>query len=99
MNTFKLTVSSPDGNKFSGDVIKLDVRGTEGDLAVMAGHIPFVTSLVEAPVKLLLPDDTEKEAYRQGSESNNNHNYDFYRSYLKHLLYRFFKDNLPYVKL
>ena len=66
MNTFHLTVSSPDGNKFSGDVIKLDVRGTEGDLAVMAGHIPFVTSLVEAPVKLLLPDDTEKEAYAKG---------------------------------
>ena len=66
MNTFHLTVSSPDGNKFSGDVIKLDVRGTEGDLAVMAGHIPFVTSLVEAPVKLLLPDDTEKEASAKG---------------------------------
>ena len=66
MNTFHLTLSSPDGNKFSGDVIKLDVRGTEGDLAVMAGHIPFVTSLVEAPVKLLLPDDTEKEAYAKG---------------------------------
>ncbi|MDO5478583.1 MAG: F0F1 ATP synthase subunit epsilon, partial [Clostridia bacterium] len=47
MNTFHLTVASPDGNKFSGDVIKLDVRGTEGELAVMAGHIPFVTSLVE----------------------------------------------------
>ena len=66
MNTFHLTVSSPDGNKFQGDVLKLDVRGTEGELAVMAGHVPFVTSLVEAPVLIILPDDTEKEAYAKG---------------------------------
>ena len=66
MNTFHLTVSSPVGNKFQGEVIKLDVRGTEGDLAVMAGHIPFVTSLVEAPVILTLPDDTEKKANVKG---------------------------------
>ena len=66
MNTFKLTVSSPDGNKFQGDVIKLDVRGTEGELAIMAGHIPFVTSLVEAPVNILLADDTEMKAFAKG---------------------------------
>ena len=59
MNTFKLTVSSPDGNKFQGDVIKLDVRGVEGDLAIMAGHIPFVTSIVKAPCVIWL-DDGEK---------------------------------------
>ena len=66
MNTFKLTVSSPDGNKFQGDVVKLDVRVTEGELAIMAGHIPFVTSLVEAPVNILLDDDTEKKAFAKG---------------------------------
>lgn len=66
MNTFKLTVSSPDGNKFQGDVIKLDVRGTEGELAIMAGHIPFVTSLVEAPVNILLDDDAEMKAFAKG---------------------------------
>ena len=66
MNTFHLTVSSPDGNKFQGDVLKLDVRGTEGELAVMAGHISFVTSLVEAPVLITLPDDSEKKAFAKG---------------------------------
>ena len=66
MNTFKLTVSSPDGNKFQGDVVKVDVRGTEGDLAIMAGHIPFVTSMDEAPVNILLDDDTEKKAFAKG---------------------------------
>ena len=66
MNTFHLVVSSPDGNKFEGDVIKLDVRGTEGDLAVMAGHIPFVTALTEAPVLIHLADDTQRKAYAKG---------------------------------
>ncbi len=66
MNTFHLTVSSPDGNKFSGDIIKLDVRGTEGELAVMAGHTPFVTSLVESPCFIHLEDDTIKEAHIKG---------------------------------
>jgi len=66
MNTFKLTISSPDGNKFQGNAVKLDVRGTEGELAIMAGHTAFVTALVEAPVKILLEDETEKTAYAKG---------------------------------
>ncbi len=66
MNTFHLIVSSPDGNLFEGDVVKLDVRGTEGDLAIMAGHIPFVTSIVEAPVVIHLEDESKKKAMAKG---------------------------------
>ncbi len=66
MNTFKLTVASPDGNTFSGDVVKLDVRGTEGELAIMAGHIPFITSLVKAPLVLWLDENTKKTATAEG---------------------------------
>lgn len=66
MNTFKLTVSSPDGNIFDGEVVKLDVRGVEGELAVMAGHVPFVTYLVKAPCVLWFEDGTKKEAVSEG---------------------------------
>lgn len=66
MNTFKLTVASPEGNKFCGDVIKLDVRGTEGELAIMAGHIPFVTSLVKCPCVIWLEDGSKKTAVTDG---------------------------------
>lgn len=45
MNTFKLIISTPNGNKFDGEAVKLTVRGTEGELAVLAGHIPFVTAV------------------------------------------------------
>ena len=66
MNTFKLTVASPDGNKFCGDIVKLDVRGTEGELAIMAGHIPFTTSVVKAPCAVWLDEDTQKTATVDG---------------------------------
>lgn len=66
MNAFKLVVSSPSGNSFEGDVVKLDVRGVEGELAVMAGHIPFITSLVKAPCTLHFEDGSVKTAECDG---------------------------------
>lgn len=66
MNTFKLTVSSPEGNIFEGDAVKLDVRGTMGDLAVMAGHIPFVSAVVKCECAIELPDETVKKATCDG---------------------------------
>ncbi len=45
MNTFPLIISSPDGDIFRGEAEKLILRGTEGELAVLAGHIPFVTAV------------------------------------------------------
>lgn len=66
MNTFKLIVSSPDGNIFEGDVIKFDVRGVEGELGIMAGHIPFVTSLVDGDCSVWFDDDTIKKAHTKG---------------------------------
>ena len=66
MKPFRLTVSSPDGNLFQGEVVKLDARGTEGEFAIMAGHIPFVTSVVQAPCVLWLDEETKKEARCDG---------------------------------
>ena len=62
MSTFELTISTPDGNKFEGKVTRLFVRGCEGDLAVLAGHIPFATAVVSCTVKIDLPDGTTKTA-------------------------------------
>lgn len=66
MNTFHLTVSSPDGNRFDGEVVKLDVRGVEGELAVMAGHVPFVTAVVNAPCAIWTDEETKREAVCDG---------------------------------
>ncbi|MBQ4151314.1 MAG: F0F1 ATP synthase subunit epsilon [Clostridia bacterium] len=66
MKTFRLIVSSPDGNKFDGEAVKLDVRGTEGELAIMAGHIPFVTSLVKSSCTIWESEDEKKTATLDG---------------------------------
>lgn len=60
MNTFLLAISSPDGDVFREKVRFLSLRGAEGDLAVMAGHIPFVTTVKPCEVKIILEDDSEK---------------------------------------
>ncbi len=66
MSTFHLTVSSPDGNKFDGEVFKFDVRGVEGELAIMSGHIPFITSVIKAPCAIWLDEDKKKTAVSDG---------------------------------
>lgn len=66
MNTFNLTVSSPDGHIFNGECTKFDVRGSEGELAIMAGHIPFITSVVKCNCIVWLPDGSSKNATTDG---------------------------------
>lgn len=66
MNTYTLIISSPDGDLFRGDAVFFSVRGTEGDLAVMAGHTPFLTAVVPCDAKIILPDDSEKHATVDG---------------------------------
>lgn len=56
MNEFNLTISTPAGTVFEGRATQVSVRGTEGELAVLAGHIPFVTALVPAECRIYLPD-------------------------------------------
>ncbi|MBQ3970383.1 MAG: F0F1 ATP synthase subunit epsilon [Clostridia bacterium] len=60
MSTFKLIISSPDGDKFKGEAERITLRGSEGDLAVLAGHIPFITAVKPCDVKITLDDGSEK---------------------------------------
>ncbi len=62
MNTYHLIISTPDGNVFDGDAVCLIVRGTEGELAILAGHIPFITAVKEGICRIELPDETDKSA-------------------------------------
>lgn len=62
MNTYNLVISTPDGSVLDQQAIVLIVRGSEGELAVMAGHIPFITAVKPGECKIVLPDDSEKTA-------------------------------------
>lgn len=66
MNTFKLNIASPNGNIFSGDAERIMLRGTDGDLAVLAGHIPFTTTVVPCDFYFILPDGTRKNGKLKG---------------------------------
>jgi len=66
MKTFRLIISSPDGHLFNGEAVKISVRGSEGELAVMAGHIPFITAVKPCACRIELEDGTEKEGYTDG---------------------------------
>lgn len=66
MRTFLLNISTPDGSAFSGQVVMLTVRGLEGDLAVMAGHVPFITTVKPCDVKVVLEDGAEKIGHSDG---------------------------------
>ena len=60
MKEYRLKISTPDGSVFDGDAVKLDVRGIEGELAVMAGHVPFMTAVKPGSCRLLLSDGSER---------------------------------------
>lgn len=66
MNTFFLIISSPDGDIFKGEAVFLSLRGSEGDLAIMAGHTPFLTSVMSGECKIIFPDDSERLAHLDG---------------------------------
>ena len=61
MKTFPLIISSPDGDLFRGDAEMLILRGTEGDLAIMAGHVPFVTAVVKSHCVVADAEGTRRE--------------------------------------
>ena len=64
MKTFELKVITPKGAVIDKQVSGLYLRGSEGDLAIFAGHIPFVTAVREGKCTIVYDDasdDTEAE--------------------------------------
>lgn len=51
-DTFKLVVSSPEGNLFEDNVYFISLRGEMGDLAILKDHIPFSTTVKPCTIKI-----------------------------------------------
>ena len=60
MSKFHLQIITPDGVQFDGDSAQLSVRGVEGELAIMAGHLPLVTALREGECRVYTDDGIRK---------------------------------------
>ena len=66
MRPLRLIVSSPEGSIFNGDIVSVSLRGVEGDLAILAGHAPFVTAVKPCAVTIVLSEDETKTAVTGG---------------------------------
>ncbi len=66
MNSFPLIISSPDGNVFEGKVAAIYVRGQGGDLAILKGHIPFITPVVPCVCRIVDEEGNERTGHTDG---------------------------------
>lgn len=66
MATFNLIVVSAEEEIFSGPVKAVQATGSEGELGILAGHIPLLTSIKPGIVKLTREDNSEEVIYVSG---------------------------------
>lgn len=45
MSNFHLKIVSPDGVFFDGEAKQLSIRSIDGEIAILKGHIPFLTAV------------------------------------------------------
>ena len=62
MKCFDLRITTPSEQVFNGEAYQLSVRVTDGDIAIMAGHIPFVSAVAAGDCRVYLPTGESKEA-------------------------------------
>ena len=62
MNTFHLTIVTPDGCKYDGDVESVQMPAAEGSVQVLAHHVNFVTTLGMGPASIGLDGGHRKAA-------------------------------------
>ncbi len=56
MKKFHLQIVTPVGMAYEGEVRSLSLRGTEGEIAIMAGHVPLVTILAPGTCRIYTED-------------------------------------------
>lgn len=64
--TVNLNVVSAHESLFSGDIKSLQITGSEGELGIMPGHAPLLTSLKPGMALITKEDDTEEVLYLSG---------------------------------
>ena len=62
MKEFWLNITTPDGPRFDGMVVRLSARAVDGDIGILADHIPLVTALKPGECRVQLPDGTTRTA-------------------------------------
>lgn len=67
MKSFKLQIAAPDGMRYDGDAVQLSVRGICGELAILSGHVPFITALKDGECRVYVGEGGDiKRAHCSG---------------------------------
>ncbi len=64
--TVNLNVVSAHENLFSGSIKSLQITGSEGELGIMPGHAPLLTSLKPGMARIVKDDGIEEIIYLSG---------------------------------
>ena len=66
MKAFKLQIVTPEGMYFDGECTQVTVKSTEGGVSILAGHIPYVTTLDTDGWCRVYDGDNKSQAYCSG---------------------------------
>ncbi|MBQ2863329.1 MAG: F0F1 ATP synthase subunit epsilon [Clostridia bacterium] len=66
MNTYKLRITTPSHDVYDDEALQLSLRVTEGDIAIMAGHIPFVSAVAAGKCRVYLPSGEHRDGKCSG---------------------------------
>ena len=59
MNRFKLKIMSPDGIFYDGEAYQLSIKAVDGEVAVFADHIPYLTAVALGECRVYAESGTE----------------------------------------
>lgn len=59
MAEFNLKIVSPDGIFFDGSAWQISLRSIDGDVAIMAGHIPYLTAVGIGECRVYAKENSE----------------------------------------
>lgn len=63
---FKVQVICPDRVFFDGDCDMIELRTTEGDIGILAGHIPLTAVVAPGVLRLMIEGTTKEAALHDG---------------------------------
>ena len=66
MKDFRLQIVTPEGMFFDGSCTEVTVKSTEGGVSILAGHIPYVTTLATDGWCKVYTEGGVKDAYCSG---------------------------------
>ena len=66
MSLFTLSILTPEHTFFTGEVQRLVVRTSEGDLGILARHEKYVAALPEGPMRIVMEDGSVRLAAISG---------------------------------